>query len=178
MNDFLNVVDPDTGLTLMQTITGALVSVISVVFMTLITLLANKLRTVLPEILRKYIEEKNRDVLHAAGMTIVRNILLEGKDPKEELGRIWDYFQNSATDAVAATVKDKGLDATREVIRDIAFSKVAMVEKELNEAVASAPPPVQEIVAQVAEVVTDAATKAVETAAASTERVLRPGVNR
>lgn len=142
MDGILNTVDPETGLTVLETLLGTLMSVIGVVLMTVITLVAAKLRTVLPEWMHSQIDEKNVQILHSAAMTIIRKILMEGGKPEDELRRILDYMKSSAKDAFLNALKNRTVGEVDEIFTDIALSKVPLGIAELGDAfkpIASAP---------------------------------------
>lgn len=134
MEDILNTVDPNTGMTLLQTLMTTLVSVIGVVLMAALTWLSLRLKTVLPSWMASQIDEKNMKTLHSAAMTIVRKILLEGGDPEEELNRVLDYMKSSAKDAFIGALKTRTDNEVDRIFTDIAVSKIPLGLVEIGDA--------------------------------------------
>lgn len=134
MEQFLNTVDPNTGMTLAQTLMTTLVSIAGLVLMSVMTFVAVKLRAVLPAWAAAQVDEKNMQTLHSAAMTIVRNILLEGKDPKEEMDRVLEYMKSSAKDAFVGALKNRTIGEVEGIFKDIAISKIPLGIAEMGAA--------------------------------------------
>lgn len=134
MNEFLNTVDPQTGMTLLQTLQGAAVALISVVVSAVVIYATAALRNVLPQFLASRIDEKLKRDIHEAAMTVVKNILQEGRSPQYELTRILEYMKASAKDAFANTLKNRSKAEAEQIFIDVALGKVPDAQKALAEA--------------------------------------------
>lgn len=134
MNEFLNTVDPQTGMTLLQTLQGAAVALISVVVSAAVLYATAALRNLLPQFLASRIDEKLKRDIHEAAMTVVKNILQEGRSPQHELTRILEYMKASAKDAFANTLKNRSKAEAEKIFIDVALGKVPDAQKALAEA--------------------------------------------
>lgn len=134
MTSFLNLVDPATGLTMLETIMQALVSILSMLIFAALSFIVVKVRNLVPAALQGYFDAKLRDSLHAAANTAVKNVLLEGSDPRTEIDKILNYMKSSAKDAFANALKTRSLQEVDAIFTDIALSKVPAATIELARA--------------------------------------------
>ena len=134
MTSFLNTIDPATGLTMLETIMQALVSVLSVLIFAALSFIVVKIRNLVPAALQGYFDAKLRDALHAAASTAVKTVLLEGGDPRTEINKILDYMKSSAKDAFVNALKTRSLQEVDTIFTDIALSKVPEATIELAKA--------------------------------------------
>lgn len=130
------IIDPATGLpvldALWQQVALALFGIASLIISLVIGYIGIVLRTKLPTALSAYIDKRYMDQIHSAAITIVRRIILEGKDPRTEMSLALEYMTASVKDATARLVKNgRSLSDVRDIFSNIVVSKIPDVLAEL-----------------------------------------------
>ena len=129
MQEQVNILVDGIWQEVMLTILG----VISLVILFIIRQITSLLRQYLPDVFTTWLDERRQNDIHAAAMSVVRSIMIEGGDPKAEMDRVLAYMKNSAKDAIARFMAQGRSAAEMEkLLKIIAESKIPVVLSELG----------------------------------------------
>lgn len=111
----------------------AVVAVASIVIAVAIRTAVKTLAEYIPEFALAWIDEKRQADLHKAATSAVRRLVVEGKDPAEELDHIREYVFASAKDAIHRFVSQgRTMKQMADIVDSIALSKIPAVLEELD----------------------------------------------
>ena len=116
-----------------QEVMLTILGVISLVILFIIRQVVSMLKEYLPDVFTAWLDERRQNDIHAAAMSVVRSIMIEGGDPKAEMDRVLTYMKNSAKDAIARFMAQGRSAAEMEkLLKTIAESKIPVVLSELG----------------------------------------------
>lgn len=130
------VVDTATGNSVseaIEVIRNALFALASIFITVAIGRMSTIAKQYLPSFLSGLIDQKHQADLHKAALTVVRAIILEGKDPADEMQRVFAHIYSSARDAVAHFIaQGRSAEEMRVTVQNIAMGKVVDVMADLE----------------------------------------------
>lgn len=127
MWEFLNTIDPETGMSLYNIISMAIVAIVSALIWRLVSLANAAIDKYLPPVVANRIDETTMRAIHSAAVTAVRKVMLEGKDPRMVTKELVDYMKQSAKDGFENALKNRTMAEVEDTFREIALSKIPEV---------------------------------------------------
>lgn len=137
MEQLNQIIDPTTGMplgeALWQQVALSLSGIASIIISVVGGYLALLAKTYLPAWVNAFIDQKRKDDVHQAAVTIARRIILEGGDPRQNLQLGIEYMTESAKDAYARWQSNgRSAKEVREIFGNIFISKIPGVVTELG----------------------------------------------
>lgn len=137
MEQLNQIIDPATGLplgaALWQQIALSLFGIATILIGVAGMFISNLARKHLPAWINAMIDEKRKNDVHQAAVTIARRIILEGGDPRMNMQMGVDYMIESAKDAFERwQTNGRSANDVKTIFGNILISKIPDIVKELG----------------------------------------------